>query len=148
MLAGAAGAAAGVAAVTAIPAASAATGGGSDGNFVNGSTFGTSPNTASTPTVLATTASYGDNLLMEYFAIENSDTGVANVTAVAAVGRRSGAGVFGSSGATNQFFVPDGGPGLLNSGVYGYGVNGATGVTGNSTAGVGPSSPAGWHRSG
>jgi hypothetical protein len=137
MMAGAAGAVAGVAAATAIPAAEAATGGGPDGTFVNGSNFGTSPNTASTPTVLATTANFGDDLLMEFFALENSDTGVPNVAAVAAAGRRSGAGVFASSGATSQFFVPEGGLGQLNSGLYGYGVNGATGVTGNSTTGVG-----------
>jgi hypothetical protein len=128
---------AGVAAATAIPAADAASGTGPDGPFINGSNFGNTPNTASTVTVLATTANFGNELLMEFSAIENSNTGAPNVAAVAVVGRRSGAGLFASSGATNQFFVPGGGLGQLNSGLYGYGVNGATGVTGNSTTGVG-----------
>jgi hypothetical protein len=128
---------AGVAAATAIPAANATTGTGPDGNFVNGSNFGNTPNTASRPTVLTTTANYGGDIVMEVTALENSDTGVQNVAAVAVAGRRTGAGVFASSGATNQFFVPGGGPGQLNSGLYGYGVNGATGVTGDSTTGVG-----------
>jgi hypothetical protein len=136
-LAGAAGAVAGVAAATAIPAADAAQGAGPDGAFINGSNFGNAPNTASGPTVLTTTANFSNDLLMEFLTLENSDTGVQNVAAVAAVGRRSGAGVFASSGATSQFFVPGGGLGQLNSGVYGYGVNGATGVTGDSTTGVG-----------
>jgi hypothetical protein len=137
VLAGAAGAVAGVAAATAIPAAEAATGGGPDGTFVNGSNFGNAPNTASTPTVFTTTANFGNDLLMEFSALQNSDTGVPNVAAVAVAGRRSGAGVFASSGETGQFNIPDGGLGQLNSGLYGYGVNGATGVTGNSTTGVG-----------
>jgi hypothetical protein len=137
VLAGAAGAVAGVAAATSIPAADAATGGGPDGAFINGSNFGNIPNTASTPTVLTTTANFGSDLLMEFSALENSGSGVQNVAAVAVAGRRSGAGVFASSGETNQFNIPGGGPGQLNSGLYGYGVNGATGVTGNSTTGVG-----------
>jgi len=137
VLAGAAGAVAGAAAATAIPAAHATAGTGPDGNFVNRSNFGNTPNTASTPTVLTTTANFGGDVLMEFTALENSGTGVQNVAAVAVAGRRSGAGVFASSGATNQFFVPGGGPGQLNSGLYGYGVNGATGVTGDSTTGVG-----------
>ena len=136
-MAGAAGAVAGIAAATAIPAADAAAGMGPDGNFVNGSNFGNTPNTASTPTVLTTTANFGNDLLMEFSALENSGTGVSNVAAVAVAGRRSGAGVFASSGETGQFNIPGGGLGQLNSGLYGYGVNGATGVTGNSTTGVG-----------
>jgi hypothetical protein len=85
---------------------------------------------------MTTTANFGDDLLMEFSALENTDTGLPNVAAVAAAGRRSGAGVFASSGETSQFNIP-GQLGQLNSGVYGYGVNGAAGVTGNSTTAIG-----------
>jgi hypothetical protein len=126
---------AGILAQRAAQPVQATSGGGPDGNFVLGSNISNSPNTSGGVSILAPLTIFLSSHLLFVDAPFNSNNNTPpNLGALAGSGRNQGTGVTGVSGTTGTTTsFPSGYP-ALNTGVLGYGVNGATGVQGMSVS--------------
>jgi hypothetical protein len=112
------------------PPAEATSGTGTDGNLVMGSNGLNHPNTAAQVTVLVpASGSFTGSEILAVSAAAGSTT-TTDLNAILGTGKGAGAGVYGQAGPVPSTSFP-------NSGVYGEGAAGSTGVYGTSSGGTG-----------